>query len=185
MNLLRNTFLKMRHLGPNCRTWDGVGRDVLFVVAVDVDDDRRVGRAVSSRQLRNHYYYHTLGFVFGKSRIDNTYHNSRSRRPAAAARHRQLRALGVELRLVCARVDREQLMAEHVVAGGEVRGDCRRPRRVVRDELAHAPVAVANGAAQEPCLVDLEPVEGSGACAGAVSAAVLFMRNKGEEAKPD
>lgn len=74
---------------------------------------------------------------------------------APAARDGELRALGVELRLVRG-VDRERLEADHVVAVRGRRRNRRRPRRVVRDHLAVAPVAVGDGSGDEAGLVDLE-----------------------------
>lgn len=67
----------------------------------------------------------------------------------------QLRALRVELRLV-GRVDREQLVAEEVLARLEGSGYRRRPAVVVRDELALRPLAVRKVPRKQARVFNLE-----------------------------
>lgn len=53
-------------------------------------------------------------------------------------------------------MDREQLVAEEVLARLERRGDRRRPTVVVRDELALRPLAVRKVARKQTRVLDLE-----------------------------
>lgn len=75
--------------------------------------------------------------------------------PFPPVRNSELRALHVELRLVCG-ADRDRLEADHVVAIGRCRGDSRHPREVLCNHLAGAPVPVSDTAREETGLIDLQ-----------------------------
>ena len=59
-------------------------------------------------------------------------------------------------------MERNSLESNLVVSGRHRSGNGSGPRGVLVDHLARAPVAVADGAAQQACLVDLEPLEAVG-----------------------
>jgi hypothetical protein len=89
-------------------------------------------------------------------RIPRDAHQELPPRPLApAARHPELRTLGVELRIV-RRMQRQQLMPDEVVPRRQARGDLGRPLLRARN-VTDRPALALQLALLEPGVLDLEP----------------------------